>query len=1311
MRWFLVISCLLAAALPCPAELWISEFMASNDSTLDDGDGDSPDWIEIYNDASTPVNLGGWRLTDDAAEPAKWVFPNATIAANGYLLVFASGKDRRTAGSELHTNFSLKKSGEYLALVQPDGTVAHAYAPAYPAQATDVSYGLEQNGSATTLVAQGAPGRAGVAASSADFTANFSGWNTSVSGTFNGSTWRSVNSGVGYERSSGYGSWLGSGGDFESEMYNQNSSVFLRLNFNLTDPGEVSSMVLRMRWDAGFIAYVNGVQVASDRAPGAPAWNSSATSDRPDGQNDDWENFTIDLGAVTLNAGANLLAIHGLNDRVGSSDMLCLPELDVVLTPGTTTQKLYFTSPTPGAVNSAGSVDLPPLVQAVTETVDPLPAGGAGSAPVTVTALVSETNHPVGSVVLFYRVMYGAESQLAMRDDGVAPDLTAGDGVYSAAVPTTSLSAGQMLRWRVEARDTQSNLAKSPAFPDPADSDEYYGTIADPGIGTSNLTVLHWFVQDTGAANTRGGTRSSFFYLGRFYDNIQTDLHGQSTSGFPKKSYDIDFNKGNRFTWKEGEIKAKDINLLTNWADKTKMRNTMAYEVFRDAGAAHHYAFPVRVQRNGSFFSVADLVEDGDDRSLERIGLDPEGALYKMYNRLDSTEGGSKKTRKDEDKSDLQALIDNLNESNSQTSRRLYAYDNVDLPGTVNYLASLVIAGSQDQGHKNYYVYRDTNGTGEWMPIVWDVDLSFGHDWIDSQGYFDDDLVWTQNLQFGATNRLKTLVWNSPEMNAMFVRRVRTLMDQLLQPASTPLGQRRMENRVNELRGLIDPDGVTSDADLDFSAWGSWSDGGGGSTSSSHRLGPQADRLVNTYLPNRRSYLYGGSPSSNGLGIPAAQASMPDITIEEIDFMPADQEQEYFVLKNRESAPVDISGWQIKGAVEMTIKPGTVIPAGNGDAGSQYVGLLHVAKSSPGFRARASGASGGQFRFIQGGYSGQLSARGETIELWDAEGNLVDTKAYAGTPTAAQQSLRVTEINYHPADPSASETASLPGVTAEDFEFVELLNIGSTALVLDGAQFTHGISYTFPAATTLAPGERVVLAKNVAAFELRYGTGLNTLGPYAGQLDNGGERLRLVDAVGEEILDFDWNDNWYPPSDGQGRSLVLRDTATAFNDFDQPQSWAISVAVGGSPAAPDGSWLVHFEGWRHAEYNSTERADPQVGMIASDIDGDGLSNWAEYCYGTDPRVPDSAESVLDTSAHSGTTYYAIELVRRKNAYDIAWQLRKSDDLAAWSDEASVQEGSPPGVPDGLEKVRLRTATPVTQGGKRFFRMRATQVLP
>jgi hypothetical protein len=131
----------------------ISEFLASNGSReplgegdLLDADGDSSDWIELYNPTPEPFDLGGWYLTDDAGQPARWRFPSPTVLApNGYLLIFASDKDR-TVG-ELHTNFKLAAESGYLALVMPDGrTVAFDYGPSYPPQRRDVSYGLGPQG-------------------------------------------------------------------------------------------------------------------------------------------------------------------------------------------------------------------------------------------------------------------------------------------------------------------------------------------------------------------------------------------------------------------------------------------------------------------------------------------------------------------------------------------------------------------------------------------------------------------------------------------------------------------------------------------------------------------------------------------------------------------------------------------------------------------------------------------------------------------------------------------------------------------------------------------------------------------------------------------------------------------------------------------------------------------------------------------------------------------------------------------------------------------------------------------------------------
>ncbi|HSA02579.1 MAG TPA: lamin tail domain-containing protein, partial [Candidatus Paceibacterota bacterium] len=111
-----------------PAVL-ISEFMADNKRTQNDEDGESSDWIEIFNSSDVPVNLGGWHLTDDVLNPAQWPFPDLVLPEHGRLLVFASGKNKTNATERLHTNFRLSASGGYLALITPALEVSSDFSP------------------------------------------------------------------------------------------------------------------------------------------------------------------------------------------------------------------------------------------------------------------------------------------------------------------------------------------------------------------------------------------------------------------------------------------------------------------------------------------------------------------------------------------------------------------------------------------------------------------------------------------------------------------------------------------------------------------------------------------------------------------------------------------------------------------------------------------------------------------------------------------------------------------------------------------------------------------------------------------------------------------------------------------------------------------------------------------------------------------------------------------------------------------------------------------------------------------------------
>ena len=776
-------------------DLVITEFMAVNDSTLADQDGDHSDWIEIHNRAAADVSLGGWYLTDNARNLTKWRFPDIDVAANDYLVVFASRKDRAVAGSELHTNFRLDSHGEYLALVQSDGkTVAwEVVADGRLAQFADVSYGLDT----------------------------------------------------------------------------------------------------------------------------------------------------------------------ALNDR-------------------------YLTVPTPGMVNGRVPADLGPILSSTSHA----PLFPTTDAPIIVTATVTQSTLPVDAVTLHYRVMYGDTIAVPMLDDGGM-----GDGIYGAVIPHDAYQSGEMVRYYVTATDTKGRTCRWPLFHDPTNSPEYFGTmIADPDA-TSLLPTLYWFVADPAAAETRAGTRASVFYVGMspssglaysadFYDNVFVRLRGVLSRNWPKKSLKFDFNQGYHFRFSPDQEPVEEFNLNSTSSDAAYIRQTLAWETYRDAGVPYCSSFPMRVQRNGAFYSVAIFVEQPDKRYLERQGLDPGGAFYKMktFNALtSSTKNVQKQTRLEENNGDLQALIDGIHLSGK--AQKIYLFDNVNIPAIINYQAVATIIHDRDQGHNNYYAYRDTEGTGEWTFLPWDKDLTFGlnyNEGLDLTVTADDD-PQSHPLSGYKHNDLIDALYQIPGTREMFLRRLRTIMDELLQPPGTPIAERYYEQRIDALFTQMQPDVA-----LDAAKWPA--------------LGPPqtfahaVKSLRSDYLAVRRVHLYNTHGPDYGI-IPDAQSLTATVQFGDIGFAssPKDAEQgrvrfqEYLRLVNPNRYAVDVSGWKITNAVEYTFQPGVVIPAGR---------TLYVSPDVVAFRGRASSPTGGEGRLVQGNYDGRLSNTGGTLRLYNADGMLVASKVF-----------------------------------------------------------------------------------------------------------------------------------------------------------------------------------------------------------------------------------------------------------------------------------------------------------------------------
>ena len=546
----------------------------------------------------------------------------------------------------------------------------------------------------------------------------------------------------------------------------------------------------------------------------------------------------------------------------------------------------YFPAPTPGVPN-AGGTRAGPTVH-VLDPNPPQPDPG----PLTVVAEVFPTNDKVSTVRLYYRRMFAAETMVPMMDDGTGGDGKPGDGIWTAVIPGAAFVPGEMTRWRIVATDAKGTETHAPAFRSPTDSEQYFGTVPrDARIATA-LPVLRWFTSSPGGAGTTTGSRGAIHYGGEFYDNVLFTVHGQSSAGFPKKSYNIDFNRDHHFLWSTNAPRVADIDLLSNWADKSKARDVLAYEVMRESGVAAHFAFTVRVEQNGGFFSTADLVEDGDEIYLQRAGLNRNGALYKIYaNVLDkdagntATSGVEKKTRKFENNADLQALIDGLDLTGPALER--YLYDHIDIPGCVNLLAASSVIRNIDMHQKNWYAYCDSGRSGEWTILPWDLDLSHGRYWTTQDTYYDNRLYTDGYVVNGDAIRLVAHMFANPNMRAMILRRIRTLTDRFLQPppaAGMPQGDLYYERRLDELSALIDPPAIVpSDARLDFEKWGAWLQGGTvvRYTNSSPAVESMAKAILrwkNEYLPGRRKFIYNTQIAGRGGEIPLPQDSSASST-------------------------------------------------------------------------------------------------------------------------------------------------------------------------------------------------------------------------------------------------------------------------------------------------------------------------------------------------------------------------------------------------------------------------------------------------
>ena len=1139
----------------------ITEFLAGNNDHSLDGDGNASDWIEIYNAGDESTDLSGYRLTDDSDDLSKWMFPKVELPAKQYMVVYASGQqapDYVDAAGNLHATFGLDSDGEYLGLVSPSGDIISEFRQdngSFPPQVTDSSFGFAQ---AATVIHPGSgshywvPGNDSLGTSWTEV-----GFDPLAHGFQPGTMALGLES-----RPDDRRNFVG---QFSTELAEGTHAVYVHSKFTIDSAADVSSLKLRLKYDNGYVIYLNGQEVLRDNAPDRLSWFSQAVGNSPSDRSAiQFVELDLSEHRDKLVDGENVFAVHGLNHLPDGTDMLLAAELTIDL-PVDQAPVGYLQTPTPGVANFSLLSLAGPLVDEVTDN----PGAIADDQEVVVTARVRPLNDSVSGVTLAYRSMYESEVLVAMSDDGVGADSTANDGIYSAVIPADAAAPGEMIRWRVLAEDTGGNRSRSPLFLDQEGvkhSAEYYGTVVTDAEVSSKLPILQWFTDNPSGARSRGGARASVFYAGEFYDNVYVRQRGGATNGNSQKFI---FNSGEELWVDERLGRVGEFNLNAQGWDPSFIRQTLAFRAYTDAGNESSDSFLMHVRRNNEFDRVGVFIEQVDEDFLKRHDLDPEGALYKFVQRgnlgsvfSDTVTGIEKKTRVDDDNSDVEALVAGLNQR-SDEAKKQFLFDNLNLPQLLNYLAVRSITLEADDVRKNFYMYRDTNGSGEWSIFPWDKDWTFG---IEGDGgthlrhpFFGDRDHAKQNAN--QWNTLLTVVFAEPATREMYLRRLRSVMDQFLQSADTPEEDLHFEARIEELRVLAE-DELSRGA---LRAIGTITT-------------KDSTRPERTFLGRRRTDLFVNHSIQNpdfrdNAGIPDAQIGNPNIEFGQIEFNPAsgNQDEEFIQLTNPNDVAVDISHWTLTGGVEHTFRAGTVIPAG---------GSVYVSPNVSAFRGRASGPGGGQSLFVQGNYRGHLSNFGETIVLSAGDGTSVASVETPFAPSDAQLYLRVTEVHYNPDGNDATEFVELQNTSSGD---------SATPLDLTGVKITDGPRepYQFPEGTMLDAGQRIVVVKSPSDFRAANPSVPETsiFGPFLGSLSNGGERIKVEDATGSTISDFAYDDDWYLDADGQGYSLVVNDVAA---DYNQSTSWRPSVALGGSPAAGEPFPLVAGDANRDGQFSAPD---------------------------------------------------------------------------------------------------------------------------
>jgi hypothetical protein len=1107
-------SLVLSTGLPVAAGpvVVLNEILAVNETGLQDEDAEYADWIELYNPSDAPVNLDAWFLTDDADELDKWTFPAVTIPTKGYLVVFASDKDRTNVVSRLHTNFKLAGDGEYLALVRPDGlTVEHALGTSYPDQSKDRSYGLVRE--TVALLAQGSAGRFLVPPDGS--------LGSTWTGTgFDDSTWTNAQAALGFDTGAGtYSSYFFT--DVSNPFFDVNDSIYLRVPFAV-DPGlDLESVQLDLQCDDGFKAYLNGQAVASARAPASPVWNDSATAAHADALAIAGESFALPL-ADLVPGGINLLAIQGLNVAPDDADpdFLLVPEIKAQVR-----IQSYLETPTPGEANGRGLLLSPVVAEpargfysnafhvtlstelsdAVIRYTTDFQEPGTNSPVYTAPILVSNT-----TILRAASFKEGYQRSPFVTHSYIYHESVLNQGNSPPGWPATwgSKTAEYEVRPNViDDHSTEENLAFLRFLPTVSivsemdylfdDDTGIYDNPKSKGEAWERSSSTEWIsTQGVSGFGVNCGLRiqGGLGGGGRSYEKKSWRLMFKSAYGPSKLRFPL-------FPWDENAADEYDQLILRAGAndrqDYTRDEYARRSQIAMGAPTAH--GVHVHVYLNGLYWGMYNLVERpaGDFAEHYFGGGDKDNWDALAHNRNNVINGDNIAWNAMinlgrsglSDNADYQKIQGNNPDRTRNPGYPVY----IDVPNHIDYMLANIYLGMGDWPGHNWYAarQRDAASTG-YKFFIWD-----------GEGAFRNGNVTGVNN--GSAESYGDLRANG-EFNLLFADHAHRHMFNggVLTPDVAGA-------RFSELSDGMEYGTVMEQARWGHTGLNSWR--------------TRRDQKL-SYLASRRDTVLG--------------------YLRDADLYPG----------------TDAPAFNQFGGL---IDTGFALGMASGNASAIYYTLDG---SDP--REYDSGNVRGPI------YTGPLSLDYTVRVKARALGPGLDWSALTDAlfVVAGDSPLRISEIMYHPREPVGVETNGASG--DGDFEFIEIENTANTPIGLTNLRISGGIDFDFGsgAVQRLDPGQSVVLVSNFAAFTNRYSNwqAMHIAGDFSGSLDNDGDGFNLVDTDGNTLLSVDYSDGrgWPLSADGAGHSLVpLSFAGQGDGVLAYPGNWRASTYLDGSPGASD----------------------------------------------------------------------------------------------------------------------------------------------